>query len=140
MAVSHRSPSVAVSSDSKGVETMKRRHVVVAAVAAVLALGGATFALGGGIGLIWDDGHYAQPGSLDDGKELLPQTKITLDQAVAAAQRAAAGPLGQGNPGQLGQVDLEHFEGRIVYMVDVGDQEVRVDALDGSIAAIGPRE
>jgi uncharacterized membrane protein YkoI len=111
---------------------MKRRHVVVAAVAAALALGGATFALGGGTGLIWDDGHYAQPGSLDDGKELLPQTKITLDQAIAAAQRAARG--------QLGQVDLEHFEGRIVYMVDVGDQEVRVDALDGSIAAIGPRE
>jgi uncharacterized membrane protein YkoI len=33
-------------------------------------------------------------------------------------------------------VDLEHYGGRIVYMVDVGDQEVRVDATDGSIAAI----
>ena|SRR5436309_1750593 len=111
---------------------MKRRHTTVATLAAALALGGATFALGGGSGLIWDDDHYAKPGSLDDGKELLPHTTITLDQAVMAAQRAAHG--------QLGQVDLEHFEGRIVYMVDVGEQEVRVDAADGSIAAVSPRD
>ena len=111
---------------------MKRRQIVVAGVAAAFALGGASFAVGGGTGLIWDDDHYATPGSLDDGKELLPQTKITLEQAVAAAQHAAHGAVGQ--------VDLEQFGGRIVYMVDIGDQEVRVDAADGGIAAVSPRE
>lgn len=114
---------------------MRRRLtliVVAVAAAAVLVLGGATFALGGGEGLIWDDNHYAKPGSLDDGKDLLPETKISLAHAVAAAQRAANG--------SLGQVDLERYDGRVVYMVDVGDQEVRVDAGDGSIAAISPRD
>jgi uncharacterized membrane protein YkoI len=114
---------------------MRRRLtlLVIAAIAAVvLVLGGATFALGGGKGLIWDDDHYAKPGSLDDGKDLLPQTTVSLAQAVAAAQRAANG--------SLGQVDLERFDGRVVYMVDVGDQEVRVDASNGSIAAISPRD
>jgi len=111
---------------------MRRRFAIVATLVVVLVLVGATFALGGGRGLIWDDGHYAKPGSLDDGKELLSETKITLAQAVAAAQKAQSG--------QLGQVDLEHYGGRIVYMVDVGNKEVRVDATDGSIAAISPQD
>ena len=53
-------------------------------------------------------------------RNLQPQASITLGQAIASAQKAAAGPLGQ--------VDLEHYRNRLVYMVDVGDQEVRVDA------------
>jgi hypothetical protein len=68
---------------------MKRRFLLAVAVTALLVLVGATFAFGGVRGLIWDDGHYAKPGSLDDGKELLSQTKITLPQAVAAAQKAS---------------------------------------------------
>ena len=111
---------------------MKRRFVLVAVVAAAVVLAAVAFAFGGGRGMIWDDGHYAKPGSLDDGKDLLPQTTISLGQAVAAAQRAQSG--------RLGQVDLEHYNGRIVYMVDVGDQEVRVDAGNGGIAAIAPRD
>lgn len=111
---------------------MSKRLAIVATMSAAVALaGGGTYALGGGTGLIFDDGHFAKPGSLDDGKDLLPQTKITLAEADAAAQWAV--------DGQLGQVDLEHFEGRVVYKVDVGDKEVRVDATDGSIAAIGPQ-
>jgi uncharacterized membrane protein YkoI len=109
---------------------MKRRTVV-AALVAVLALAGAAFAFGGGSGLIFDDGHYVKPGTLDDGKALLPQTRISVDQAVAAAQGAAAGALGQ--------VDLEQRGGRILYVVDVGDREVSVDAADGSIAGVGPQ-
>ena len=111
---------------------MRRRIIVVAALAALLVLAAATFALGGPKGLIWDDGHYAKPGSLDDGKELLSQTKISLATAIAAAQRAA--------DGNLGQVDLEHYKGAVVYMVDVGSHEVRVDATDGSIVAISPAD
>jgi hypothetical protein len=82
---------------------MRRRIVVVAVLAVLVVLAAATFAFGGPKGLIWDDGHYAKPGALDDGKELLPQTKISLATALATAQNAA--------DGALGQVDLEHFRG-----------------------------
>jgi uncharacterized membrane protein YkoI len=111
---------------------MRKRFIIVAALAVLLVLAGSTLAFGGPRGLIWDDGHYAKPGSLDDGKELRSQTKITLRQAVAAAKQAQSG--------QLGQVDLEHFSGRIVYSVDIGESEVKVDAADGSIAGVVPRD
>jgi uncharacterized membrane protein YkoI len=111
---------------------MRTRLILVAVLGAVVALSAATFAFGGPRGLIWDDGRYAKPGSLDDGKELLPQTSVTLAAAVAAAQGAAHGALGQ--------VDLEHFRGGIVYMVDIGNQEVRVDAANGKVVATTPRD
>jgi len=108
---------------------MKIRIAIVLGVV-VLALAGATLAIGGGTG-IWDDNHFAKPGSLDDGKDLLPLTKISLAQANAAAQNAV--------DGSLGQVDLERYQGRVVYMVDVGDREVRVDAANGQVVAVSPR-
>ena len=108
---------------------MKIRIGIVLGVV-VLALAGATLAIGGGTG-IWDDNHFAKPGSLDDGKDLLPLTKISLAQANAAAQNAV--------DGSLGQVDLERYQGRVVYMVDVGDREVRVDAANGQVVAVSPR-
>jgi uncharacterized membrane protein YkoI len=112
---------------------MRRRLIfVLVAVAAVVLVAGAALAVGGGHGLIWDDGHYAKPGSLDDGKDLLPQATITLSQAVAAAQQAASG--------SLGQVDLERYDSRLVFTVDVGNQEVHVSAADGSVVAVTPRD
>jgi uncharacterized membrane protein YkoI len=112
---------------------MRRRLIIAVVAAATIILGtGAAFAVGGRAGLIWDDGHYAKPGSLDDGKSLLPQAAIPLSQAVSTAQHAASGPLGQ--------VDLERQGSRIVYTVDVGDREVRVNAADGSVVAIAPRD
>jgi uncharacterized membrane protein YkoI len=108
---------------------MRKRFVLLAALAATVALAAAAFAFGGGRGLIFDDGHYVKPGSLDDGKQYLPQTTISLAQAVNAAQRAA--------DGQLGQVDLKSRGGRVLYVVDVGNHEVSVDAADGSVAGIG---
>jgi uncharacterized membrane protein YkoI len=110
---------------------MRKRILVVGVLAIVTVLTAATFAFGGGRGLIWDDGHYAKPGALDDGKGLLPQTTVSLSTAVATARGAATGALGQ--------VDLERFDGAIVYMVDVGDKEVRVDAASGKVVAISPR-
>jgi uncharacterized membrane protein YkoI len=111
---------------------MSKRRFTIAACVATIALGtGAGFAFGGGTG-IWDDGRMVQTGSLDDGKDLLPQTTVTLDEAVATAQHAASGALGQ--------VDLERHSGRVVYVVDVGDQEVSVDAVDGGVAGIAPRD
>jgi uncharacterized membrane protein YkoI len=111
---------------------MRRRIIVLVVLVALAALAASTLAFGGPRGLIWDDGHYAKPGTLDDGKDLLPQTSVSLSSAVAAAQQAA--------DGALGQVDLEHFHGGVVYMVDVGDQEVRVDATSGKVVAITPRD
>jgi uncharacterized membrane protein YkoI len=111
---------------------MRKRITLVAVLVALIALAGATFAFGGPRGLIWDDGHFAKPGTLDDGKSLLPQTSVSLSSAVTTAQQAA--------DGALGQVDLEHFRGGIVYSVDVGNQEVRVDATSGKVVAISPRD
>ncbi len=75
-----------------------------------------------------EDGDVAAPsGTLDDGKDLLPQAGITIEQAIAAAQTAASG--------SVGEIDLEKYEGKLVFNVDVGDKDVKVDAADGSILA-----
>jgi uncharacterized membrane protein YkoI len=111
---------------------MRRRIILVAVLATLVVLTAATFALGGAQGLIWDDGHYAKPGALDDGKELAPQATISLSTAVATARAAATGALGQ--------VDLERSHGAIVYTVDIGDNEVRIDAGNGKVVAISPRD
>ena len=111
---------------------MRKPIILVAAVAAcAVSLAGAGYALGGASGVIWDDGHPARPGSLDDGKELLPRTTVPLAAAIADAQRTAQGALGQ--------VDLKERGGRVLYVVDVGDREVSVDADTGAIAGIGPQ-
>jgi uncharacterized membrane protein YkoI len=110
---------------------MKKKLVVLAVVAALMLVG-ATLAFGGPGRLIYDDGAYVKPGSLDDGKELRPQASITLQQAITVAQNAASG--------SLGQVDLEHYEGRLVYTVDVGDHEVKVDAANVRIDGSVPRD
>ena len=102
------------------------------AAAAALTLVFTTGAVGGARGLIFDDGAYYQPGSLDDGKDLLPDTTVSLSAADATAQRVVQG--------DLGQVDLEHFGDRIVYSVDVGAQGVRVDANTGIVVDIRPRD
>jgi|SRR5262245_40153310 len=108
------------------------KKLIALLAAAVVVLVAAALAFGGPGRLIYDDGAYVKPGSLDDGKELRSQASITLRQAIASAQRAASGPLGQ--------VDLEHYEGRLVYTVDVGDQEVKVDAANARIDGIVPRD
>jgi hypothetical protein len=74
-----------------------------------------------------DEGSVA-PGTLDDGKELLPLAAISLDQAIAAAQAATSGTLGE--------VDLEHSQGRLVFNVDVGEDDVKVDAATGQVLSV----
>ena len=85
---------------------MHKRMIAVAAVAAVVVLTAASFAFGGPRALIWDDGHYAKAGMLDDGKDLLPLTTVSLGSAIATAQHAAGGAVGQ--------VDLERWHGAVV--------------------------
>ena len=65
------------------------------------------------------------PGQIDDGAELLDQASISLEEAIAAAQAAFSG--------LLGEVDLEFYEGQLVFNIDVGDKDVKVNAGDGTV-------
>jgi len=65
------------------------------------------------------------PGTIDDGKDLLPQAKISLDEAIAIAQSSETG--------DVGEVDLEDYQGHLVFNVDIGDHDVKVDAADGTV-------
>jgi hypothetical protein len=71
-------------------------------------------------------------GTLDDGEEFLPQAKLTVEQAIRAAQGAASGAIGE--------IDLESFGGRLVFNVDVGDQDVKVDAVTGEVRGAAAEE
>ncbi len=62
---------------------------------------------------------------LDDGKQYLSQAKIPETQAIAAAQQAATG--------NLNEVDLEPYAGRLCWNVDVGPTNVKVDAQTGKV-------
>ena len=64
---------------------------------------------------------------LDDGADLLSQAKISEQDAIAAAQTAASGPLSE--------VDLEDYQGQLVFNVDVGSHDVKVDAASGEVLA-----
>lgn len=64
-------------------------------------------------------------GQIDDGAELLDQASISLEDAIAAAQASASGAVGE--------VDLETYAGTLVFNVDIGDRDVKVDASDGSV-------
>jgi uncharacterized membrane protein YkoI len=98
-----------------------RTKRILGVAAAVTALGAGTgVALAGGSG-------SSSPSRLDDGKDLLPQAGITEQQAIEAAQGAASGALNE--------VDLEHYQGRLVFNVDVGSHDVKVDATSGSVLA-----
>jgi len=101
----------------------RRRNVAIGGVAAIaLALGAAGVAAAAG----GDGGEStAAAASIDDGGELLAQTSITLDEAIAAASSAASGAIGE--------IDLEHYHGVLVFNVDVGDQDVKVDAATGEV-------
>jgi uncharacterized membrane protein YkoI len=100
------------------------RKRIVAGVASVAVLGIAA----GGIAAASGSGSTPASGSrLDDGKDLVGQAKISEAQAIRAAQSAASGPLNE--------VDLEHAGGKLVYNVDVGSKDVKVDATSGQVVS-----
>jgi uncharacterized membrane protein YkoI len=76
-----------------------------------------------------DNGGPADAGNLDDGKDLLPQAGITIEQAITAAKTAATG--------DIGEIDLEDYNGKLVFNVDLGDQDVKVDASNGTVLGSG---
>jgi uncharacterized membrane protein YkoI len=100
---------------------MRKRIIAAAtgAAAVAVAAGGVAWAAGGSSG---------GPSRMDNGKNLLPQAGITEQQAIAAAQTAATGALNE--------VDLEHRAGRLVFNVDVGTHDVKVDATTGQVVAV----
>ena len=63
----------------------------------------------------------------DDTDTALGEPGIGPEQAIAAAQTAASGTVGE--------VELERELGRLVYSVEIGNQEVVVDATDGNVLA-----
>jgi uncharacterized membrane protein YkoI len=81
----------------------------------------------GTVGVAWAAGGGGAS-RLDDGRDLLSQAKITEQQAIAAAQTAASGGLNE--------VDLEHAGGRLVFNVDVGSADVKVDAATGKVVRV----
>jgi uncharacterized membrane protein YkoI len=95
---------------------MKRTHLIAAAVLAAGSLAGGAVAFAGA------------SSRLDDGKDLAGQAAITEAQAIAAARTAASGALNE--------VDLERRAGRLVYNVDVGAKDVKVDASTGQVVAV----
>jgi len=97
-----------------------RTHLKIGAAALAIA------ALGGGAIAVASVGPSG-PNRLDDGTDLLPQARLTIPEAVTAAQTAASG--------KIGEVDLEHYSGRLVFNVDVGDKDVKVDAATGGVVA-----
>jgi uncharacterized membrane protein YkoI len=102
---------------------MRMPIITVAAGVATLGVAATALAAGGG--------HHAAAAGisrLDDGKDLLPQAGITEQQAIRAALGAASGALNE--------VDLEHVGGRLVFNVDVGPKDVKVDAATGKVVAV----
>jgi len=99
---------------------MRRKPTaVIVAIAALGALGGVVSANAAVAG--------TPPGGsrLDDGAQLLKQATITEQQAISAAQGAATG--------DLNEVDLEHYAGKLVFTVDVGSSDVKIDAASGKV-------
>ena len=73
------------------------------------------------------DVEVRQP-TIDEGQDLLMGAAITLEESIAAAQAAV--------PGTVGEVDMEVANSGIVFVVDVGSSEVRVDAETGEVLSI----
>jgi uncharacterized membrane protein YkoI len=92
--------------------------LTLAAVAAIAA---------GGVGVASAAGGSSSPSGsrLDDGKQYLPQAKVSEQDAIAAAQQAATG--------DLNEVDLEYYNGHLAWNVDVGSKNVKVDAGTGKV-------
>jgi uncharacterized membrane protein YkoI len=94
-----------------------RKAIITSAAAGIAAL-----ATAGGVATA---AGSAPASRLDDGKALLPQATLTEQEAIAKAEGAAHG--------DLDEVDLEHYNGKLVFNVDVGADDVKVDAATGEV-------
>ena len=58
----------------------------------------------------------------------LPQAGISIAAAIAVAQGAASGAVDE--------IDLEYAAGVLVFNVDVGAHDVKVDATSGAVLSV----
>ena len=79
-----------------------------------------------------DDGD-SDDAARDDGKALLPQAKLTFEQAKTAALAAVPGSV-------VEEVDLEKVGCKLVFDVDLGDKTVRIDAVTGEVVSIDAKD
>ena len=99
------------------------RRSLTTAAASVAAIGAAA-----GVALAAGGSASPSPASrIDDGARLLPQAGITEQQAIDAALGAASG--------RLNEIDLEPYRGTLVFNLDVGQRDVKVDAATGAVLA-----
>jgi len=103
---------------------MKRRRISIIAAGGACALAVAASALAAG----GSETSTVGASRLDDGKGLLAQAHITEQQAIAAALSATSG--------ELNEVDLEQAGSSLVFNVDVGRSDVKVDASDGHVVRV----
>lgn len=64
----------------------------------------------------------------DNDDEAGGEPAVSMEQAIAAAQAAASGAVGE--------VELDNELGRLVYSVEIGNQEVLVDAAAGTVLSV----
>jgi uncharacterized membrane protein YkoI len=108
---------------------MKAKIATGTAALVALGLAAAGIASGAGSSGAASGAAGSPSGSrLDDGKQYLSEAKISEQEAIAAAQSRATGPLNE--------VDLEHADGRLVWNVDVGSHDVKVDATSGDVVSV----
>jgi uncharacterized membrane protein YkoI len=100
---------------------MRTKLVGAVAAAAIVAVG-----VTGVAGMAGASSDGSQSG-LDDGAQLLSEAKISEEQAIHAAQSAASG--------NLDEIDLEQYQEKLVFNVDVGSKDVNVDANTGDVLA-----
>lgn len=72
-----------------------------------------------------DDGELDDD---DDATGEFGEPAITRDEAIAAAQAEV--------PGDVSEVELDVEAGTLVYSVEIGNQEVNVDAMDGTVLSV----
>ena len=75
-----------------------------------------------------DETKYEGKREQDESKALAGQAKITADQAKQAAEAQVSGTASS--------VELDNENGSLVYEVKIGNQELKVDAGNGSILKI----
>ncbi|HRI57733.1 MAG TPA: PepSY domain-containing protein [Anaerolineae bacterium] len=99
-----------------------------------LAVGAAALLLAGSLGVtaINAFAQTTQPtaqGQLGTAQEQLGTPGITFGQAAAAAEAHL-------NDGSASEVELENKTGQLIYTVEIGASEVRVDAMSGEVLGV----
>jgi uncharacterized membrane protein YkoI len=74
------------------------------------------------------EAQYEGLSEADEASALAPLAKITPDDASAAAQAEV--------PGQVQKVELDNENGSLVYSVEIGGKDVKVDAGTGAVLLV----